>query len=250
MTNAHSNCKFYRTLSKNYLDLSECGEDIYFHRAYWPATIQVFLWRKCIFYPCSILGFLDLSALFCWHVPWVVSWLGFDVFSWKTLTSFYSLMWAESRIYWCWSCFWTGAQTKLRLAKSQRRQKQWESCNIGKHFFCFSRRWVSPNTQWEHSVAATLGDNEDPLPHVSSNVKRCLSPAAAGRAPCSLPFPLMLQKCPQPYQAGPSHRLECKHSAGAQGASVQALRDSTATTAQRTCWFEEQTCEELVGDQD
>lgn len=60
--------------------------------------------------------------------------------------------------------------------------------------------------------------------------------------------PLMLQNYPEPYQAGPSQRLECKHTAVAHRASVWALQDPTANISKRTCWFKEQTQGRLVKD--
>lgn len=56
--------------------------------------------------------------------------------------------------------------------------------------------------------------------------------------------PLMQQTCLGPYQASPSHRLECKHTAVAQGTSVWSLLEP-AVISKRTCRFREQTCERL-----
>ena len=96
----------------------------------------------------------------------------------------------------------------------------------------------------KHAVAASSGETEDPLASVSSTAKRWLPLLLLlllAVSPDLLLFLLMLQNCPGTYQAGPSHRLECKHTAEAQGASVWALQDLTATISQGTCWFKEQT---------
>lgn len=93
----------------------------------------------------------------------------------------------------------------------------------------------------KHAVAASSRETEDPLASVSSTAKRWLPLLLLAVSPYLLLFLLMLQNCPGTYQAGPSHRLECKHTAEAQGASVWALQDPTATISKRTCWFKEQT---------
>lgn len=77
-------------------------------------------------------------------------------------------------------------------------------------------------------MAASLRETEDSLARVPSTAKsnlQLLLLLLAKSRDLRL-FPLMLQNCPRPYQAGPSHRLECKHTV-AHGASVWALQDLT-----------------------
>lgn len=130
------------------------------------------------------------------------------------LTSFHRLIWAENRIYW-W-CLWTSA-----LTPSHPHPNYWHKAGderTNNHldtketiFLIFKRVDISQcSLRRKHTVAASLGETEDPLACVSSTVKRCLPLLLLAESP-------VLFLTPRPYQAGPSHRLECKHTAVAQG---------------------------------
>lgn len=192
--------------------------------------------------------------------------MGLRCFSPETLlclTSSHRLTWAESRIncYWlCWLEFsyrgMDAIPTRRTTGTKPKSDRTSKCLSIGERSFLLFQQADSALT----SLNAQRGENMLWLHH--GGRLRILEPVCplmlrdAYHCCCFWQWalissffpPLMLQNYPGPYQAGPSQRLECKHTAVAHRASVWALQDPTANISKRTCWFKEQTQGRLVED--
>lgn len=137
----------------------------------------------------------------------------------------------------------------------EQRLKYWLSYFEWLVFFIWLALWTCSKAQWEETSVATasLRESEDLLASmVSTAAARCLLPPPPPPPPRPPPplllaeslnlllSPLMRQTCLGLYQASPSHRLECKHTAVAQGTSVWSPYEPTVIS-KNTCWFREQT---------